>query len=624
MTIVDYTTRYPEAFAIPSQASEIVADALIELFSRMGIPNEIVSDQGTSFMSQLIQELCTSLGIKKIKSTPYHPETNGLVEKFNGSMKSMLRKFVHDEPKTWDKLHVLPYIMFAYREVPETSTGFAPFELIYGWPIRGPLSIVKENWLDKNANVSIVEYVLKMRSRLAQCLDKAHLQLEKSQTKMKKWYDEKARDRTYEEGEEVLVLLPMSYKCLEITRKLSNLDYEVDTGRSKKRLRVYHANLLKKWKSRSEIVMFSNNEMSLPFPGKTTENSHDVEISEHLNAEQQTAMLKLVQKFFDIFSDKPSRTTAALHHIDTGDARHVRQTAYRIPHALKDPFRTEMQEMLDQNIIEKSNSAWAAPVVIVPKLQDNKVTGIRVCIDYRKLNSMSNFDAFPLPRMEDLVENLGDAKFISKLNLTKGYWQIPLSQETQETSAFITPYCLYQFKVMPFGMTSAPATFQRMIQQVLSGLEQFSGAFLDDVIIYSDTFENHLQHVEAVFQRLRNVNLVAKPSKSELGQAQVKYIGNLVGVGQLRPLRSKIESIEQYPIPETKTQLRQFLGLAGYYRRFIPIFSEIAAPLTDKIGKKQSNRVKWSSACDQAFLTLKHCMTNFPVLQLPDYSNPFI
>ena len=165
---------------------------------------------------------------------------------------------------------------------------------------------------------------------------------------------------------------------------------------------------------------------------------------------------------------------------------------------------------------------------------------------------MSNFDAFPLPRMEDLVENLGDAKFISKLDLAKGYWQIPLSQETQEKSAFITPYGLYQFKVMPFGMKSAPATFQRMIQQVLSGLEQFSGAFLDDVIIYSDTFENHLQHVEAVFQRLRNVNLVAKPSKSELGQAQVKYLGHLVGVGQLRPLRSKIESIEQYPIPETK------------------------------------------------------------------------
>ena len=148
LTIVDYATRYPEAFAIPSQTSEIVADALIELFSRMGIPNEIVSDQGTSFMSQLIQQLCTSLGIKKIKSTPYHPETNGLVERFNGSMKSMLRKFVHDEPKTWDKL--LPYIMFAYCEVPETSTGFAPFELIYGWPIRGPLSIVKENWLDEN------------------------------------------------------------------------------------------------------------------------------------------------------------------------------------------------------------------------------------------------------------------------------------------------------------------------------------------------------------------------------------------------------------------------------------------------------------------------------------------
>ena len=158
--------------------------------------------------------------------------------------------------------------------------------------------------------------------------------------------------------------------------------------------------------------------------------------------------------------------------------------------------------MLEEGIIERSYSDWAAPIVIVPKQQDGITTGIRICVDMRRLNSVSNFDAYPLPRIEDLIEQLGEAKFISKLDLTKGYWQIPLSTETKEKSAFITPYGLYQFNVIPFGMKSAPATFQRMINKVLSGLDTFAGAYLDDMIIYSKTFEDHLVHLEKVFNCL--------------------------------------------------------------------------------------------------------------------------
>ena len=155
--------------------------------------------------------------------------------------------------------------------------------------------------------------------------------------------------------------------------------------------------------------------------------------------------------------------------------------------------------MLRQGIIEKSTSDWAASVVIVPKQQDGVTTGIRICVDLRHLNAVSNFDAHPLPRMEDLIEQLGDVSFISKLDLTKGYWQIPLSPETKDKSAFITPNGLYHFNVMPFGMKSAPATFQRMINKVLSGLEMFSGAYLDDILIYSKSLEDHLLHLEAAF-----------------------------------------------------------------------------------------------------------------------------
>lgn len=631
LTVVDYATRYPEAFAIPSQTTEVVADCLIELFSRVGIPDELVSDQGTNFMSTLIKDLCSTLGIKKLTSTAYHPETNGLVERFNGTLKGMLRKFVYDEPQTWDK--ALPYVLFAYREVPEVSTGFSPFELLYAWPVRGPLSIVKDSWLDSEpSEKSIVEYVLNARSKLYKCVEEAHENLLESQVKMKKWYDEKARGRTYEIGEEVLVLLPMSSKCLEvrwqgpykITRKISDLDYEVDTGRITKRLRLFHANLLKRWKSRQEVVMFSTITEQFSCPTKSTETWMDVDISEELTDEQRTQMKTLLGKYSVVFSNKPSLTNAAFHHIDTGDAKPTRQHAYRIPHSLKDQFYEELKEMLEQGIIEKSNSEWASPVVIVPKMLNSKPVGIRICIDYRKLNAISNFDAFPIPRMEDLIENIGNATYISKFDLTKGYWQIPVSDETKVKSAFITPIGTYQFNVMPFGMKSAPATFQRMMQNVLSGLELFTGAYIDDVLIYSHTFKDHVQHVEAVLDRLRDARLVAKPSKCVIGHAQVQYLGHLIGVGELRPLSSKVECLVQYPIPETKKQLRQFLGLASYYRKFIPCFAEIAACLTDKTGKKQPNRIKWSPECDQSFNRLKNCMSKAPVLQLPDFAKTFI
>ena len=226
--------------------------------------------------------------------------------------------------------------------------------------------------------------------------------------------------------------------------------------------------------------------------------------------------------------------------------------------------------------------------------------------------------------MEDLIEQLGDVSFISKLDLTKGYWQIPLSPETKDKSAFITLNGLYHFNVMPFGMKSAPATFQRMINKVLSGLELFSGAYLDDILIYSKTFEDHLLHLETVFQRLLDAKLVAKPSKCVLGHAQINYLGHLVGSGEMKPLKSKVECLQQFPIPENKKQLRSFIGLASYYRRYIPNFSSVAAPLTDKTGKKYSNKVKWTEDCDKAFQTLKDKLSSFPVLHLPNFSKPFV
>ena len=634
LTIVDYTTRYPEAFPIPSQTAEVVADSLLQFFSRMGVPEEIVSDQGTNFLSELVTQLCSNLGISKLKTSPYHAMANGLVERFNGTMKSMLRKFVHDEPKSWDK--VLPFVLFAYREVPEAATGFSPFELVYGWQVRGPLSIVKESWLESDANENLIEYVLKVRTKMAKMVELAHEHLSDSQVKMKTWYDQNARNHNYNVGEEVLVLLPTSSKSLQaewrgpfkITKKISDVDYEIDTGRVRKKLTVYHVNMLKKWKSRQEVTMFAFSESEndsdlILYPTNPCESWQNVVISDTLSSDQKSQLTNLLQSYSDIFTDKPSVTNAAVHHIETGDAKPVRLHPYRVPQAIRSQFDREIEEMLAQGIIEPSDSEWAAPVVIVPKKQNGEQTGIRICIDYRKLNSVTKFDAFPLPRMEDLIEDVCEAKYISKLDLTKGYWQIPLDEESKDKSSFITPSALYRFRVMSFGLMTAPATFQRMMQKVLAGLN-FAKAYLDDVLIISKTFDEHVSNLSQVFERLRLAELRAKPSKCCIGHAEVEYLGHFIGSGKLRPLRSKIEIIENCIRPETKKQLRSFLGLLGYYRKFIPNFSEIAAPLTDRTGKKFPNQIKWDMECEYSFQTLKQALITYPVLYLPNYNSEFI
>ena len=190
-----------------------------------------------------------------------------------------------------------------------------------------------------------------------------------------------------------------------------------------------------------------------------------------------------------------------------------------------------------------------------------------------------------------MIENLGSANYISKLDLTKGYWQIPLSQESRDKTAFRTPHGLYEFTVLPFGLKTAGVTFTRMMDTMLKGTEGFAVAYLDDVVIYSVTYEEHLKHLEIVFEKLSKANLVAKPSKCQVRDAKVPYLGHLVGAKTMKPLESKLEAIRLFPRPETKKEVRSFLGLTGYYNKYIRNYSTIAVPLTDAIKKKMPNNV---------------------------------
>ena len=207
--------------------------------------------------------------------------------------------------------------------------------------------------------------------------------------------------------------------------------------------------------------------------------------------------------------------------------------------------------MLQTGVIRPSKSPWASPIVMV-----EKDGSIRFCVDYRKLNKVSKFDAYPLPRAEEIFESIGPAKVISTLDLAKGYWQIPMAPESQEKTAFTTPFGLYEFQVMPFGLHNAPATFQRTMNYVLRDCQEFSKAYIDDAVVFSGSWEEHLHHLGQVFDRLRQAGLTLKLKKCRFGARRVSYLGYIIGEGHVRPGPTKLKAVEKYPVPTTKKEVR--------------------------------------------------------------------
>ena len=630
LVICDYATRYPEAVALRSIDAENVAEELVRMFARVGIPQEILTDQGSNFTSQLLAEIYRLVHVKALRTSPYHPQSDGVVERFNQTLKQMLRRTANEEGKDWDRL--LPYVLFAYREVPQESTGFSPFELLYGREVRGPLDVLKEGWEPHSqSDVSVVSYVVQMRDKFAEMAKLVQCNMEAAQCLQKQWYDRTARERKLKAGDQVLVLLPTSSSKLlaqwqgpySVVRPVGKVNYLIDMHDRRRRKRVLHINMLKQWHE-SVSANYLAQEGSTEEDGEDTiptwgGGGGEAVISEELSEEQRGEIRTLLASFADVFQATPGYTKLCEHRIETGDARPVRLPPYRLPHAHRETVQQELKEMLEQGIIEHSVSDWAAPIVLVGK----KDGSLRLCVDYRRLNSVSRTDAYPMVRIDDLIDKLGRAKYLSTLDLTRGYWQIAMAPQDQHKTAFATPFGLFQFTRMPFGLQGAPATFQRMMDRMLDGLENEAGAYIDDLVVFSETWREHLQHLEDVLKRLQEAGLTLKPKKCHLAMAQCVYLGYMVGGGKVQVEESKVAAVEKFPTPRVKKDVRAFLGLTGYYRKFIPQYASTAAPLSDLTRKSEPDKVAWTPSCEIAFQKLKEQLCSAPVLRSPDFEKMF-
>ena len=337
---------------------------------------------------------------------------------------------------------------------------------------------------------------------------------------------------------------------------------------------------------------------------------------------QRKQFLALCSLYSDVIngSDKDlGRTNVLQHCINTGTSPPIRQAARRIPLPRRDTVRQLLDEMATKGIISPSKSPWASPIVLVKK----KDGTIRFCIDYRKVNSLTVKDAYPLPRVDDTLDTLAGSVWFTTLDLKSGYWQVEVAQEDRAKTAFSTQEGLFEFNVMPFGLCNAPATFQRLMDFVLAGLQWSTClVYLDDIIIMGRTFEKHLANLQQVFERLKQAGLKLQPKKCQFLQHEVNFLGHIVSSTGISPDPSKTLKVKEWPRPISVQETQQFLGLANYYRRFVKDFASIAKPLHQLTEKKTP--FKWTEQCENAFASLKLFLTSAPILALPDWSQQFI
>ena len=341
---------------------------------------------------------------------------------------------------------------------------------------------------------------------------------------------------------------------------------------------------------------------------------------EYLPSEQREILMTLLQSNVDLFVQKDSDLTST-HvtemRINTQNNPPSYQTPRRPPLAYRHILEEQIQEMLNANVIRRSNSPWMSPVLLVPK----KDGSMRFCVDFRKINAITVRPAASIPSAEDIFYALGNSKFRTSLDMKQGFWQIPIKEEDKEKTAFGTDAGVFEFNRMPFGLAGSPAVFQNCMNAILGDVRHFALAFVDDIIVFSETFDDHVKHLSAVFERLRKANLKLKISKCDFIKKRLNYLGHIISDEGISVDPDKVSVMENLKPPTNIREVRSFLGMTSYYRKYVPNFSKIAKPLTSLTRKNA--RFKWTDEAQKSFDFLKESLLQAPILAFPDITKPF-
>jgi hypothetical protein len=428
---------------------------------------------------------------------------------------------------------------------------------------------------------------------------------------------------TKTEQKRVIVLSKELYECAvwddEVQQQSENMYWgkEESASDTEERTEQYLDEKEGQVSIAEERMFPPDNKLSQEQPG------NEFDIDPTLPEQQREAMIELLNNNSDVFAttlEALEECTVAKHEIITSHEYPIKQRPYR-PGSAKEQFiKEEIERMLAAGLIRSSRSPWASPVVVVAK----KNGKMRLCVDYRALNKITKKDAFQLPRIDAIFDALSGGLYYSTVDAAAGFWQIAMDKESIEKTAFTTMWGIFEFLVMPFGLTNAPATYQRTMDIVLQDLLWTKAVnFIDDTCVFSkNSFKEHLEHLQETFQRLREAKLKLNPEKCHFGYRQVKLLGHVISREGLQTDPEKVKQVQEMRPPRTITEVRAFLGLAGYYRRYIKNFSARAKPLTELLQKETP--WLWDERRQSAFQDLKDQLMSAEVMMLPDLEKPFI
>ena len=641
LTMMCQMTRYPEAIAVSSAKSRIIVPCLVDMFCRFGVPKEVQTDRGTNFMGRLFQQALGELGVKHLVSSAYHPQSQGCLERFHQTLKTMLTKFCTEFGRDWDE--GLQPALYAVRTARQESLGFSPFELMFGRHPREPLRVLHEQWQEAKGARRVEEYVHSLRQKLREAHMLAREHVEKAQDRMKRNFDKKAVVRVFKPGDFVMLfracrqfpLQPRYQGPYEVVEKVGQSNYVLSTPGRRKETQLVHVNLIKAFegdvaRTGMTAVEAKDTPATAHVQGDFRAERADSRLPNsevlqglgsrllHLEEARRSELLAILRKYPELMGDVPSRTTIIQHDVVlTEAARPIRQHPYRVSPAKRELMKQEVDYMLKNGIAVPSTSPWASPCLLVPKDDGT----MRLCTDYRRLNQVTQPDAFPVPRIDDTLDAVSGASYFTKIDLLKGFYQVPLSKQAREASAFVTPDGLFEYVVMPFGMRNASCTFQRLAAWIITGLEGVR-AYIDDLIVFSTSWEEHVERLRALMEKLACARLTVNLAKCEFASPTVTFLGHKIGNGGVSPTDARVREMLELPPPTTRRGVRRLLGMLGYYQRFISDYAGIASPLTNLLceGKKFA----WSEECQCAFDKLKASLASAPVLRAPDYGKPFV
>src|SRR5664279_601234 len=498
-----------------------------------------------------------------------------------------------------------------------------------------------------------------LRDRLAAAKQYADNHLQHEQSRWVNRYNLRSRDKQFAEGESVMILTPDSTSSrlwsrwrapAKIISKQSDYSYLVEYNGSRL---VMHANKLRPYKVRVDAVhcnslMFVNESECVDTGVNTCSVIYDEDVDfgpvkviepsthkeplpstkidparlAHLTEQQRIELLAVLDKYPQVFSETPGYCGQVVHQIIVSDNfKPKRCKPYRIPEKLKPEVDRQIQELEKLGFIEKSNTPMTSPLVCLIK----KDKSVRCVVDYRYVNLYTLPNALGPPDVSSIIQKIGSAKYITTFDGKSSYWTIPVEEKHRWLTGFTTGEQVYVWTRAPFGLRNSGASFVRMLQSVLAPVKDFAASFVDDLAVYSNTWEQHLKHIDKTLHEISKCGLTLTIKKSEFAKPQVKFCGQIVGSGKREPDSEKLQAIKLLKEPETKTQLRQTLGLFGWFREHIPRYAEVALPLTELTSKRVPNRIPWGAREREAFNELKRllCEEAEP-LEIIDWSIPFI